>query len=65
MSRAKKSKYGSITALMKERLKAEPGMKFDKAEGLVKANFPRSRFNERHLSWYKSALKRGALKGVR
>lgn len=58
-------RYSSITVMMKEVLRKEPEMSFKKAISLVKRFFPRSRFNERHLSWYKSALKRGALKGVR
>lgn len=57
----------SITAFFKQRL-AEPGYTLEKAKADVKKLFPKARFNdnpERHFSWYKSAFKRGALKGVR
>ncbi len=65
MRKAKYSKFGSITGLMKETLKQRPEIKFEQALSIVKRSFPSSRFNERHLSWYKSAYKRGVLKGVR
>jgi len=61
----KKAKYGSITALMKALLKTEAKNSYEKTLKEVKSFFPESKFNERHFSWYKSAFKRGALKGIR
>lgn len=61
----RKRKYGSITAMMKEELRMSPEMGYEKAEKMVKAQFKNSKFDKRHLAWYKSAAKRGALKGVR
>jgi len=63
--RKSNGKTRTITALMKHTLSMDPFMKFKRAAILVKRSFPGSKFNERHLSWYKSALKRGVLKGVR
>jgi len=54
---------GSITSLLKGMLRDSPGLKYATAKKAVGA---RSKvFDERHFSWYKSAYKRGALKGVR
>ena len=62
---SKLPKYSSITKLMKETLKAKPDMQYEDGEKLIKKFFPESLFNRKHFSWYKAALKRGALKGVR
>ncbi len=61
----RRPKYSSITAMMKQELRFNPGMKYEAAEKMVKGQFKRSRFDRRHFSWYKAAAKRGALKGVR
>lgn len=59
----KAKKMSSITLLMKGMLKKNFDVKYEdakKAVGKMSAAFDR-----RHFSWYKSAFKRGALKGTR
>lgn len=60
-----KVKHASITSLMKALLKKSPVVDYKAVLKEVKSFFPESKFNERHFSWYKSAYKRGVLKGVR
>ena len=55
----------SITKLMKEQLRKNPQLTIEVTMKLIKKYFPKSKFKQSHLSWYKSAMKRGALKGVR
>lgn len=62
--------FNSITALMKDRLQGKAGESYtpEKAQKDVSKFFPGTRFLKDpagHLSWYRSAFKRGALKGVR
>ena len=61
----RRPKYASITAMMKQELRVNPPLKYEAAEKMVKAQFKRSKFDRRHFAWYKSAAKRGVLKGVR
>lgn len=63
--KSKQGKYNSITSLMKALIKAKPEIGVEEATKEVKKFFPGSRFNKLHLSWYKSAFKRGVLKGAR
>lgn len=59
------AKYPSITVMIKQKLAENPEVKYSAVKTIVTKFFPESKFNERHFSWYKSAFKRGILKGVR
>lgn len=61
----KKIKPRSITLLIKEELTKDPEINYSGIKSKVHKFFPESKFNERHFSWYKSAFKRGILKGVK
>lgn len=70
MVKGSKKGFNSITALMKDRLAGRGVQEYtaDKAAKEVKKLFPGAKFLKDpvgHLSWYRSAYKRGVLKGVR
>lgn len=65
MKKAAKVSFKSITILVKEKLAKDPEIKYAAIKAQVVKFFPESKFNERHFSWYKSAFKRGVLKGSR
>lgn len=53
----KRRRWGIMT-FMRELLAKDPDIEYAKAEKLVKEKFPESRFNAKHLSWYKYKIVR-------
>ncbi len=54
----------SIGQLVVSRLKKNPNYSYDKLTAEVKKLKPKSKWQESHYSWYKSALKAGRLNKV-
>ena len=52
-----KEKFGSISDLMRARLKRDVNTPYGKLSVEVKRLFPKSKYNIRHWSWYRSAVR--------
>ena len=58
-------KWTSITKLVKAMLKENEVAESKAILRKVKEFFPKSKCNDRHVSWYRVAYKKGKLKGVK
>jgi hypothetical protein len=58
-----KGGFKNIAALVRVRLKQNKDYPYEKLVKEVKALRPKSRFNEAHYAWYRSAIKNDRLKG--
>ena len=58
------ARKNSISELMRQTLGKNINYPYAKLKTMVKARFPKSKWDETHYAWYKSRIAAGKLKGV-
>jgi hypothetical protein len=59
------ARKNSISELMRQTLGKNINYPYAKLKAMVKARFPKSKWDETHYAWYKSRIAAGKLKGIK
>lgn len=59
------ARKNTISEIMRQTLGKDINYPYAKLKTMVKAKFPKSKWDETHFAWYKSRITAGKLKGIK